>query len=92
MSRLERSAFGPNFQLGSPRRPTRSKARCRRTARGPSIWDVFTHTSGKIKDGGTGDVACDHYHRMPEDVALMDWLGVDAYRFSNRLAQGVARG
>ncbi|HEX7687636.1 MAG TPA: GH1 family beta-glucosidase [Burkholderiaceae bacterium] len=50
--------------------------------RGPSIWDTFSHTPGKTVRGETGDIACDHYHRWPEDVALMAGLGVDAYRFS----------
>ena len=50
--------------------------------KGPSIWDTFSHTPGKVIDGSNGDVACDHYHRYPEDVALMASLGVDAYRFS----------
>jgi beta-glucosidase len=50
--------------------------------RGPSIWDTFAHTEGRTKNGDTGDVACDHYHRWPEDVALMADLGVDTYRFS----------
>ncbi|MFQ5398114.1 MAG: GH1 family beta-glucosidase [Anaerolineae bacterium] len=50
--------------------------------RSPSIWDTFSHTPGKTKNGATGDVACDHYHRWPEDVALMQALGVQAYRFS----------
>jgi beta-glucosidase len=50
--------------------------------KGPSIWDTFSHTPGKIIDGGTGDVACDHYHRYADDVALMAGLHVDAYRFS----------
>jgi beta-glucosidase len=50
--------------------------------RGPSIWDTFSHTPGKVRDGDTGDVACDHYHRWPEDVALMRDLGVNAYRLS----------
>ncbi len=50
--------------------------------RGPSIWDTFAHSPGRIADGSTGDVACDHYHRYAEDVALMARLGVDAYRFS----------
>ncbi len=50
--------------------------------RKPSVWDTFTHTPGKIENGFTGDVACDHYHRYREDVELMDSLGVNAYRFS----------
>jgi len=50
--------------------------------RGQSIWDVFSATPGKIRDGDTGAVACDHYHRWPEDVALMAGLGYQAYRFS----------
>ncbi|MBL7258198.1 GH1 family beta-glucosidase [Paractinoplanes lichenicola] len=50
--------------------------------RGPSIWDTFAHTPGKTIDGDTGDVACDHYHRYGEDVALLAELGVGAYRFS----------
>jgi beta-glucosidase len=50
--------------------------------KGESIWDRFAHTPGHIADGSTGDVACDHFHRYPEDVALMKHLGLDAYRFS----------
>ncbi|MEU0003388.1 GH1 family beta-glucosidase [Streptomyces sp. NPDC006314] len=47
-----------------------------------SVWDVFTAEPGRVKDGSTAAVACDHYHRYPEDVALLAGLGVDAYRFS----------
>jgi beta-glucosidase len=50
--------------------------------RGPSIWDVFARQPGAIADGATGDVACDHYHRYPEDARLMADIGVRAYRFS----------
>ena len=50
--------------------------------KGESIWDRFNHTPGKIQDGDTGDVTCDHYHRYQEDVALMRQLGLAAYRFS----------
>jgi beta-glucosidase len=49
---------------------------------GPSIWHRFVRTPGLTKDGDTGDVACDHYQRMAEDVALMKRLGLSAYRFS----------
>jgi beta-glucosidase len=50
--------------------------------RAPSIWDVFAHTPNKVERSETGDVACDHYHRFKEDVALMRDLGIQAYRFS----------
>jgi beta-glucosidase len=50
--------------------------------RGPSIWDTFSHTPGKVAGGDTGDVADDHYHRYREDVDLMAGLGVSHYRFS----------
>jgi beta-glucosidase len=50
--------------------------------RKPSVWDTFSHTSGRTHGGDTGDVACDHYHRFEEDVRLMADLGVKHYRFS----------
>jgi beta-glucosidase len=50
--------------------------------RGPSVWDTFSHTPGKVANGHTGDVACDHYHRMDQDVAMMAELGLQGYRFS----------
>src|SRR5687767_483196 len=48
----------------------------------PSIWDTFSATPGKVLNGDTGEVACDHYHRWESDVDLMVSLGVDAYRLS----------
>jgi beta-glucosidase len=50
--------------------------------RGPSIWDTFSHTPGRVVDGQTGDVAVEHYHRVEQDVRLMAELGLRAYRFS----------
>ncbi|MGI5198140.1 GH1 family beta-glucosidase [Streptomyces sp. CA-288835] len=50
--------------------------------REPSVWDAFTAEPGRVKDNTTATVACDHYHRYPEDVALLRDLGVGAYRFS----------
>jgi beta-glucosidase len=50
--------------------------------KGESIWDRFSHTPGKVAEGHTGDIACDHYHRWREDVVLMKELGLKAYRFS----------
>ena len=49
---------------------------------GPSIWHRFVRTPGLVRDGDTGDVACDHYRRWADDVALMRHLGLQAYRFS----------
>ncbi|MEO6968236.1 MAG: GH1 family beta-glucosidase [Rhodanobacteraceae bacterium] len=49
---------------------------------GPSIWQRFAHTPGCVHDGDTGDIACDHYRRWPEDVSLMRELNMQAYRFS----------
>jgi len=50
--------------------------------RGESIWDRFSHTPGKVFEGHTGDVACDHFNRWQEDITLMKTLGLQAYRFS----------
>jgi beta-glucosidase len=50
--------------------------------KGESIWDRFAHTPGKIFEGHTGDIACDHYHRYKEDVQLMKEIGIKSYRFS----------
>ena len=50
--------------------------------RGPSVWDVYSKVPGHIMNGDTGDVACDHYHRYAEDIALMREVAVGAYRFS----------
>jgi len=82
MTEVSRSLLGPGFRLGAATSSYQIEGAVREDGRGPSIWDVFSHQSGKTKLGHTGDVACDHYHRMAEDVALLDWLGVDAYRFS----------
>jgi beta-glucosidase len=54
----------------------------REGGRGESIWDVFSHIAGTIANGDTGDIACDHFHRYPEDIALMRELGLGGYRFS----------
>lgn len=50
--------------------------------KGPSIWDDFTHQPGRIADGSTGDVGCDHYHHLESDLDLMQWMGLRMYRFS----------
>src|SRR5204862_8340591 len=59
---------------------------------GPSIWQRFAHTPGLVRDGETGDVACDHYRRCADDVALMRELGLKAYRFRTSWSRGLPRG
>jgi beta-glucosidase len=74
--------FPPGFLWGTSTAAYQIEGAVREDGRGVSVWDTFAHTSGRIRDGATGDVACDHYHRWPEDVALLGDLGVGAYRFS----------
>ncbi len=77
-----RTRLGPDFRLGVATSSYQIEGAVREDGRLPSVWDTFSHREGTTKDGGTGDVACDHYHRYEEDLDLMQWLGVDAYRFS----------
>src|SRR5438270_11907052 len=60
--------------------------------RTPSIWDTFCRVPGAVDNGDTGDAACDHYRRMPQDVALIGELGLDAYRLSVGLPRAQAGG
>ena len=59
---------------------------------GPSIWHRFSHTPGRVRDGETGDLACDHYRRWKEDVGWMKELGLNAYRFSVSWSRVLPRG
>ena len=74
--------FGPDFVFGAATASYQVEGAVSEGGRGPSIWDTFTHTPGKIQDHQTGDVACDHYHRMEQDLDLMAEVGLDSYRFS----------
>jgi len=75
-------AFGDDFIFGAATSSYQIEGAVEADGRGPTIWDEFCRTPGKVADGATGDVACDHYHRVDEDIALMKDLGVGAYRFS----------
>jgi beta-glucosidase len=77
-----RQQLGADFNLGVATSCYQIEGAVSADGRLPSIWDVFSHTQGKTKNGETGDVACDHYQRLDEDLDLLAWLGVDAYRFS----------
>nr|PZN41200.1 MAG: hypothetical protein DIU70_06880 [Bacillota bacterium] len=74
--------FPADFLWGAATSAYQIEGAVRADGRGESIWDRFSHTPGKTFQGHTGDVACDHYHRYREDVALMLQLGLRAYRFS----------
>ncbi|MEN3306693.1 MAG: beta-glucosidase [Micromonosporaceae bacterium] len=75
-------AFPADFRWGVSTAAYQIEGAATEDGRGPSIWDTFSHEPGRTADGSTGDVACDHYHRYRDDVALMAGLGVRGYRFS----------
>lgn len=75
-------SFPENFVWGAATAAYQIEGAWQTDGRGPSIWDAFAHTPGKTHEGQTADVACDHYHRLEEDVALMKAMGLKAYRFS----------
>jgi len=82
MTRDDVLAFPDGFLWGTATASYQIEGAVREGGRGESIWDRFSHTPGRVRNGDTGDVACDHYHRWRDDVALMGELGVNAYRFS----------
>ncbi|MCM4077258.1 GH1 family beta-glucosidase [Paractinoplanes hotanensis] len=74
--------FPDDFIWGAATASYQIEGAAREDGRGPSIWDTFSRTPGRVYNGHTGDVACDHYHRYVDDVALMSDLGLASYRFS----------
>jgi len=77
-----RSRLPPSFVWGAATSAYQVEGAWDADGKGDSIWDRFSHAPGTIEDGSTGDIACDQYHRYPEDVALLSQLGLGAYRFS----------
>lgn len=75
-------AMPPGFVLGATTAAYAVEGAVAEDGRGPSIWDTYSHEPGRIADGTNGDVAADHYHRVDEDVDLLERLGVGGYRFS----------
>lgn len=82
VSLVENLTFPSGFVWGVSTSAFQIEGATAEGGRGPSIWDTFTATDGKIARGEHAKVAADHYHRYPEDIALMAELGVDAYRMS----------
>ncbi|MEW2358998.1 GH1 family beta-glucosidase [Spirillospora sp. NPDC029432] len=75
-------AFPAGFRWGAATAAYQIEGAAAEDGRGPSIWDTFCRTPGKVLGGDTGDVAVDHYHLFRDDIALMSELGLTAYRFS----------
>ncbi|GAA2567646.1 MULTISPECIES: GH1 family beta-glucosidase [Streptomyces] len=76
------TSFPTGFVWGTATAAYQVEGAAAEDGRTPSIWDTFSHTPGKVRNGDTGDIAADHYHRYRDDVALMKDLGLKAYRFS----------
>ncbi|HEV2289809.1 MAG TPA: GH1 family beta-glucosidase [Candidatus Acidoferrales bacterium] len=76
------SPFGENFLWGAAMSAYQTEGAPHEDGKGVSVWDVFSHTPGKIRDNQTGDLACDFYHRYAEDVGHMREMGLTAFRFS----------
>ena len=74
--------FPPDFLWGAATSSYQIEGAANEDGRGPSMWDVFSKTPGKVANGDTGDIANDHYHRYPEDIAIMKEIGLQGYRFS----------
>ncbi len=79
---IQRSDFPSDFRWGCSTSSYQIEGAVHEDGRGDSIWDRFCSEPGRIRDGSSGAVACDHYHRWPEDLDLARSLGVNAYRFS----------
>ncbi|GMA64478.1 hypothetical protein GCM10025859_49180 [Alicyclobacillus fastidiosus] len=75
-------AFPADFVFGTATAAYQIEGAAKEDGRGESIWDRFSHTPGKVFEGHTGDIACDHYHRYEEDIELMHQLGIPSYRLS----------
>ena len=74
--------FPTDFIWGSATSSYQIEGAAQEDGKGPSIWDAFSHIPGRVQNNEHGDVACDHYHRMEQDVQMMKALGLQAYRFS----------
>ena len=79
---MSKLSFPEGFVWGAATSSYQIEGATRADGRGEANWDVFSHISGNILNGDTGDVACDHYNRWREDIGLMRSIGLNSYRFS----------
>ncbi|KAK2973009.1 hypothetical protein RJ640_005552 [Escallonia rubra] len=87
-----RSSFPKNFLFGTASSSYQFEGAFLSDGKGLSNWDVFSHEPGNIMDGTNGDVAVDHYHRYLEDLELMEYVGVNSFRFSISWARVLPKG
>ncbi len=85
-------AFPEDFVWGCASSAYQVEGAWNEDGKGPSIWDTFVHTPGRIANGETGNITVDHYHRYKEDVALMKEIGLKAYRFSTSWSRVLPEG
>ena len=76
------TGFRPDFIWGAAAAAFQIEGASSKDGRGDSVWDMFCREPGAVRDGSDGAAACDHYHRYPEDIAIMSDLGIKAYRLS----------
>jgi beta-glucosidase len=79
---IDTSSFPHDFVWGAATASYQIEGAAHEDGRGESVWDRFCATPGKVRNGDSGDIACDFYHRYPDDISLMRRLGLDAFRFS----------
>ena len=89
---MSRRTFPKGFLWGASTAAYQVEGAWNEDGKGESIWDRFSHSPYRVDHGDTGDVACDHYHRMPQDVDLMQSLGLQTYRFSISWARVLPQG
>lgn len=82
LAQINRKSFPNGFVFGTASSAYQYEGAVKEDGRGPTIWDKFSHSFGKVIDFSNADVATDQYHRYPEDIQLMKDMGMDAYRFS----------
>jgi len=82
MAAFSKADFGAEFLWGTATASYQVEGAVGQDGRGPSVWDTFSHTPGKIRNGDTGDVACDFYHRYASDLTFIRQMGMQVNRFS----------